>query len=120
MALRLTHENLPAAYEYLRACEPFCRWKLPHADEIGFAVTRHRDRYAHMQGYQRSTEAEIAVSERMVGTTKLLMEVMAHEMIHLHQHLKKLETAGTMHNADFMRRAKVVCKRHGFDLQAFV
>lgn len=120
MALRLTHENLPAAYEYLRACEPFSKWKLPEADEVGFQVTRHRDRYAHMQGYQRSTQAEIAISEKRVGSSHGLIEVMAHEMIHLHQHLAGTETAGTQHNAQFMKLARKVCEIHVFDPRAFV
>lgn len=118
--LRLTHENLPAAYEYLRACEPFKKWGLPHADEVAFTVSRHRDRYAHMVGYQRSREAEIAISELRVGSTDTLMSTMAHEMVHLHQHLRGTETANTMHNADFMRLARAVCREHGFDPRAFV
>jgi hypothetical protein len=120
MALRLTHENLPAAYEYLRACRPFCDWKLPEAYEVGFQVSRHQDRQAHMRGYVRSRDAEIAVSELKVGSSHTLIEVMAHEMIHLHQHLTGTETGNTQHNAEFKRLARVVCKEHGFDPKAFV
>lgn len=120
MALRLTHENLPAAYEYLRACEPFRRWKLPEADEIGFKVTRHKDRYGHLHGDIRSPNADIAISERCVGSTAKLLQIMAHEMIHLKQHVEKTETSNTQHNAEFRRLAKAVCREHMFDFKDFV
>lgn len=120
MALRLTTDNLPAAYEYLRACEPFCRWKLPHADEVEFRVTRHRDRYGHMWGNKRSTDAEIALSESSIGSSIKLIEKMAHEMTHLHQHLHGGETANTEHNAAFKRLAREVCRVHLFDFKDFV
>lgn len=120
MVLRLTHENLPAAYEYLRACEPFCRWKLPEADFVGFQVSRRRDRYGHTIGDVRSPDAVISISEVCVGSTIRLLETMAHEMIHLHQHLRKSESAGTQHNAEFRKLARAVCKQHVFDTKAFV
>ena len=42
MALRLTPEILEGAYEFLRATPPFRGWRLPHADEVEFVVSRHR------------------------------------------------------------------------------
>jgi len=120
MALPLSHENLPAAYEYLRACEPFRRWKLPEADEVGFAVIRKRDRFGHMIGTVRSTEAVIGISEVCVGSTQKLIETMAHEILHLYQHLRNTETPGVQHNAEFRRLARLICKTHIFDFKAFV
>lgn len=120
MVLRLTHKNLPAAYEYLRACEPFCRWKLPEADEVEFHVTKHRDRYGHMHGDVRSKKAAIALSECCIGSSAKLIEKMAHECIHLKQHVHGGETANTTHNAEFKRLAKKVCAIHLFDFKDFV
>lgn len=119
MALRLTHENLPAAYEYLRACEPFDKMRLPEADEVGFSVTRHKDRYGHTVGFQRSTEATIGISEVCVGSTLKLHETMSHEMLHLYQHLRRTETPGVQHNAEFKRLARIVCRIHVFDPKSF-
>lgn len=120
MALRLTTENLPAAYEYLRACEPFRRLGLPEADAVAFRVSGHKDRYGHMRGDVRSPGAEIAISEACVGSSAKLIETMAHEMVHLYQHIARTETSGTQHNADFKRLARAVCREHLFDLKAFV
>lgn len=120
MAFRLTHENLPAAYEYLRACEPFRRWKLPEADDLGFKVTRHKDRFGHLHGDVRSPGADIAISEACVGSSAKLLEIMSHEMIHLRQHIRGTETGNTQHNAEFKRLASQVCGVHQFDLKAFV
>lgn len=118
MTLRLTPDMLAAAYDFLRETQPFKGWKLPESDDVAFSVTRHKDRFSHMQGEQRSQNAEIAVSEVKVGCTRVLMEAMAHEMVHLHQHLKKLDRGGH-HNTDFRRRAARVCAIHGFDLKTF-
>lgn len=43
---------------------------------------------------------------------------MAHEMIHLHQHLRKTETRA-QHNAEFKRLAAQVCAQHIFDPKSF-
>lgn len=120
MSLHLTPELLERAYEYLRASRPFRNWKLPEADELGFEVSRHKDRYGHMHGYVRSPDADIAISECSVGSSTTLIEKMAHEMIHLKQHVHKTETANTQHNAEFKRLARVVCAEHMFDFKDFV
>jgi len=114
MAFRLNLENLPAAYEYLRACDPFRGWKLPEADEVGFQITRHADRFGHHGG------KIIAISERCVGSSWKLLEIMGHEMIHLYQFNKGTETSNTEHNAEFKRLARRVCSVHGWDPKAFV
>jgi predicted metal-dependent hydrolase len=45
---------------------------------------------------------------------------MAHEMIHLKQGISKTETPNAVHNAEFWRIAKSVCKRFGWDEKTFV
>jgi hypothetical protein len=117
MTLRLTPDNLAAAYEYLRSTLPFARWKLPHADEIGFRVTRH---HGHIATHQGGNTCTIEVSSYCVGQTSTLMWAMGHEMIHLHQYLHGHETRGVVHNADFWRKARSACRRHGWDERMFV
>ena len=118
MALHLTPDMLEAAYEFLRTTPPFCRWKLPHADEIKFVVTRDpMSRGYHIRHGDGSDT--IAVSVRWVGHTATVLAVMAHEMIHLQQHIKGSWTRKVMHNAEFMRLADRVCRHHGFDRQVF-
>jgi len=46
MTLHLTPDMLAGVYEFLRTTEPFKAWKLPHADELGFAVVRDPNMYA--------------------------------------------------------------------------
>lgn len=118
MTLRLTPDMLIGAYEFLRACEPFRAWRLPHADEIEFRVINARDRRGH---YCRGDEARhcIAVSAANVGHTETLIRTLAHEMIHLFQRERALETPNTEHNAAFKRLARLVCLYHGFDPRAF-
>lgn len=119
MTLRLTPKVLAGAYTFLKATEPFDSWGLPPASKIKFSVKHYRDRYSHMIGYRNSIEAEIAISSKWVGSTAVLIPSMAHELIHLHQHLAKTETAKTQHNAEFDATADAVCEIHGFDRKTF-
>jgi hypothetical protein len=118
--LHLTPEALENAYEYMRVTLPFRRMNLPHADELVFRVMGARDRYGHFKGRikDNSDLKEIALSQTKVHSTDVLMQTMAHEMIHLHQHEKGSCTRG-VHNAQFQRIAARVCRIHGFDLENF-
>ena len=120
--LPLTPEMLESAYEYLRVSPPFCRWSLPHADQVSFRVLGARDRFGHFRGRHRRARgaddfSEIAISAGMVKSTDLLLATMAHEMIHLYQ--DETGTARGHHNPAFLKLAKRVCDYHGFDLENF-
>lgn len=119
MALHLTPEILEAAYEFLRTTPPFRRWKLPHADDVKFVVSAD----PCWRGYyicDRRHGHTIAISGKWIGHTANLIATMAHEMIHLYQSIRGLETRNVTHNADFRRIAARVCKHHGFDPRAFL
>ena len=107
---------LAAAYEFLRTSQPFKGWKLPDSDSVEFTVNRHKYWFgSHLGG----PTCHITISESTVGHTSTLIRVMAHEMIHTYQFLNGLESPKTHHNADFRRRAALVCREHGFDEKAF-
>jgi hypothetical protein len=116
MTLRLTPDMLAAAYDFLRAAEPFKGWKLPEAEELGFHVVRDPKIFADF-GMENGV-AVIRVSEARNGHAVTLLATMAHEMIHLHQHRRKLDRGGD-HNADFRARAARICALHGFDPKTF-
>jgi hypothetical protein len=113
----LDERVLANAYEFLRATEPFCRWRLPAASAVTFKVARSRDWYG--QCFAAKVGYAIDISAALVGHTNTLLSVMAHEMIHLRQMIARSETRGAAHNAQFHRLAARVCKVHGFDLKAF-
>jgi hypothetical protein len=120
--LILTPEILILAYEYLRATPPFRQWHLPHADEVSFRVLGARDRFGHFRGRHerarhRNGYSEIAISAHLVSSTELLLETMAHEMIHLYQ--DETGNARGQHNPQFQRLAKRVCSLHGFNAADF-
>ena len=118
--LRLTPEMLEGAYEYLRVSPPFCRWNLPHADQVSFRVMGTRDRFGHFRGRHKKASgddfSEIAISAGMVRSTELLIATMAHEMIHLRQYRMG---ARDTHGLTFRRMAAAVCREHGFDVKTF-
>lgn len=120
MKLTLTPTILAGAYESLRLCPPFARWKLPPSEDIEFQVTWHRDREGHYTRYVRTDHHFICISQAHIVKYDALAAVMAHEMIHLVQAVRKTEPKHTGHNADFKARAKRVCDVLGFDWQTFL
>lgn len=120
MSLPLTPAILEAAYEFLRSCPPFNRWKLPCGEEVEFCVILLKDREGDHTTYKGTTDHVIRVSSKRIGHTHSLVVVMAHEMIHARQAVTKTYTAGVEHNAEFRRLAAGVCKLHGFDPKTFV
>jgi hypothetical protein len=118
--LPLTPQALKGAYDFLRSTAPFCRWDLSPGEAVEFKILRT----PHFEGdhWVKTPNGKhiIRVSSRTIGHTMSLIVVMAHEMLHAVQTIKKTETPGAQHNADFHRRAAQVCNYHGFDLKTFV
>jgi SprT-like family. len=115
VTLPLTPEIMEAAYEFLRFTPPFKNWRLPPGDDVVFHVSADMI----IGYYTRDHNHHIALSSKRIGTTALVMHIMAHEMIHLHQALRKTETRNTEHNAEFDRLAKRVATIHGWDFKEF-
>lgn len=115
MSLHLTPAMLELCYELLRATPPFKRWKLPHADEVEFHVTRDTQivgdcvdaGHAHI----------IRLSGAKHGSVHAVVVTMAHEMCHLKQSV--IAPREGAHGRYFKRLAKQVCKAHGFDEKTF-
>ncbi len=120
MALKLTPSIIEGAYEFLRLTPPFRGWHLPHADDVTFVVSRHRNHVGYHRGISRKIyDHEIGISEACVGHTNTLLRTMAHEMIHQYQQRMRTETPNTEHNAEFNRLARTVCRFHGWDVKEF-
>jgi len=118
MTIKLTPDLLEWAYELINHTDPYLKWNLPEGRQVRFKVYKSikdkGDFYIDGDG-----TPVIRISERCVGTLNKLIELMAHEMIHLHQWRNHMETRGE-HNAAFMKDAAQVCKIHRFDPKDFV
>lgn len=118
MTLHITPKLIEHAYELLRATQPFKKWKLPPADALGFKVTAQGDRYGHYNdGKPQGHWPHIAISTVHVKDLKTLLEVLAHEMVHIRQGQLGRDVAD--HGRVFKRLAAQVCKRHGFSMETF-
>ena len=117
MSLPLHPDHLVAVYDMLSAMPPFDKWKLPHSDEVMFIVCRSK---ANRGDYHWNGERHvIRVSSLYNKRLQALVEVMAHEMIHLHEEEAGLSRPGVQHSTTFQKLAKRVCKIHGFDEATF-
>ena len=114
--MHLTPAMIEGAYRYLLTTPPFHRWKMPEADELSFRVSADRNYgwYDFHNGCHR-----ISVSIKRVGQTASLLETVAHDMIHVYQAHHNLDSYSSQHNADFHRRARSICRHHGFDPKRF-
>lgn len=112
----LTPDMLEYAYRLLCTTLPFRRWDMPHPDKVEFNVSGARDRFAHHRAYTDGERHEIAVSAAKVKTPELLVQCMAHEMVHIRQDQLKMRD---QHGRGFRSLAKLVCLRHGWDLDKF-
>lgn len=117
MTLQLTPDMLAAAYDFLRTTPPFKGWRLPESDELGFHVVRDPKIAADFKVADNGLMTIRLNASEHGHTTTLLMTV-GHEMIHVFQHLKKLD-GRVEHNTDFKMRAKRVCAIHGWDDAVF-
>ncbi|SHJ68957.1 SprT-like family protein [Bradyrhizobium lablabi] len=120
MTLPLTAEMLEACYEFLRETKPFSDWNLPHGEDVKFIVGGALDCFAHYQW--DGARHTITVSSKAVGYTGTLINVLSHEMVHLHLWANNMESKRSgpkFHNAAFRKFAAQVCKYHGFDPKAF-
>jgi hypothetical protein len=70
--------------------------------------------YVNAVGYPK--EHEITMSTFKIGHFDTLARTMAHEMIHMAQQIAGTRSR-SMHNADFMRRIRLVAKHHGWDMK---
>jgi hypothetical protein len=114
MTLPITPELLRASYDFLCATPPLERWDLPRGEDVVFKVTRSRK----TQGDHLLLNGvhTIRVSCVKVGHTASLLALMAHEMVHVACDLKGVRSE---HGASFRKRAKMVCRYHGFDPAEF-
>ncbi len=116
MTLHLTPDVLRGAYDFLRTTQPFHRWKLPPGREVEFrVVAKHDERGWHWRSPSADCHHVVGVSKTCIAHSDSLVMVMAHEMVHVRQSARGTETSNTIHNAEFRRLAKIVCRHHGFD-----
>lgn len=116
--IHLTPAQLVLTYALLRETPPFKGWKLPHPDEVGFQVSRTPDVCGQFWCNESGTPC-IAISSAAVSRMDTLLRIMAHEMIHLYQWVGKTHSKA-FHNGEFRRKAREVCRVHGFDPKLFV
>ncbi len=114
--LALHPEHLEAAYDFLRKLPPFKGWKLPEADAVHFRVAARQD--AHGEYILREGTHHIMISSCHCGHLDTLIQIMAHEMVHLAQE-ESGHANNSQHNSDFKRRALRVSKLLGFDPRNF-
>ncbi len=112
-------EFVARLYEAFRVKRPFGSrsWRLPPAGEVVFKVTRNRNfigEYSRVNGRH-----VVGLSDARIGHLHTLSATLVHEMVHLVQAVNGTETSGAEHNADFQRRAGIVCKAFGFDPKEF-
>ncbi len=110
--LHVTPHIIRAAYDMLLVTPPFQKWKLPPGESIVFRATPGRD----WAGQFLHSPLEIGVAVNQCGQLTTLLPLLAHEIVHLRQHLLG---SPVTHGALFRKLASQICRNHGWDLKAF-
>lgn len=116
----MTPATLAAAYDLMKTTLPFRCWKLPKSADVTFRVNQSTVEYGACYLTVAKKIPVIRVSARSVKTIPQLLEVMAHEMIHLHEDTQHKARSDVSHSALFRRYAKQVCRHHHFDMEFFL
>jgi hypothetical protein len=118
--MKVTSAQVRDAYLYLRAHAPFNRWELPPAGKINFALTNDPTSHAVFSTCTGELPT-LAINPSLHLTMPALLTSVAHEMVHLRQHLVgRLNIAKNGgHNAEFRRLSAQVCRALGFDATHF-
>lgn len=110
--MKITPEKVSAVYTMLLSMEPFCRWSLPAAKSITFAVADLKSR----RGDWDPNTKTLRVSTVCITTFLGLVGVVAHEMCHVRQQkLCRLTDANDGHQTDFKKMTAQICKEFPFD-----
>lgn len=110
MRLVLTPAMIEQSYELLRTTPPFRGWGLPPGDDVGFHVIRKPSVRAEFNVV--GGVPQIYVTQQSAVMLVSLLAHVAHEMVHLRQHLLGLPRT---HGAMFIKLRDQVCRWHGFD-----
>lgn len=114
MALPLSPEIIRAAYTYLLVSPPFRRWKLPEADAVRVEIMRHNNHAA--QCIAEAGRYTVRVAHNHVFETDSLILSVAHEICHIASDIAGEEWG---HGPHFLRRARLVCRYHGWNEEQF-
>lgn len=117
--MKVTPDRIREAYAYLRRLPPFSRWGLPPPGRIEFGL-EHDPAFA--ASFLNSSPPCLCVNAHLHHTLAGLHASVAHEMVHLRQHmLGRLDPCADHagHNAEFRRLSAQVCRDLGFDLTHF-
>lgn len=118
-SMRVTPARIQAAYAYLRGLPPFDKWDLPPPGRMEFDLERDPADHASFLG---ESPPRLCVNPHLHHTLDSLHISVAHEMVHLRQHLLgrlSPETPNDGHNTEFRRLSAQVCRSLGFDVQTF-
>ena len=113
-----TPDLLRATYEFLRHTKPFCDWKLPDGEQVGFVALKTTKRGARNSCYGSYVDAVIGVSPLGAATPHILLKTMAHEMCHMALDMVDVREKDE-HGPRWRAAARDVCRHHGFDMDPF-
>lgn len=109
------YETIEHVYELLRSSQPFSLWNMPPASEMSFTFKKGGCSYFRAPTKSRP-QPRMDISSDHCNTMQQTVETVAHEMIHLFQHVNGLPLA---HDNVFNAMADMVCLAHGYARATF-
>jgi galactose-1-phosphate uridylyltransferase len=114
--MKLSPQHLACLYDAFRQLPPFDKWNMPESKWVSFETPARRD---VMGEFIEGDVHKIKISTVTQEHTFIVVQTLVHEMIHMAQAIAKTQSPA-QHNADFRKRARQVCRMHGWDYKFFV
>lgn len=106
----VTADSIRSVYVLLQSLPPFNRWGLPPSTKLTFYVVPFKSEHAEYDPNKKT----IRVSTARVSTFLSLLQAVAHEMCHVRQDVSNRYPVKNVHNEEFKRYARQVCKHFPF------
>ena len=116
--MKVTPDTIRDAYAYLRKLPPFSRWGLPLPGKVVFELEKNPADHAT---FLDTSPPVLTVHPHLHTTLQQLHMSVAHEMVHLRQHMlgRLNPDHNGAHNTEFRRLSSLVCRHLGFNVQHF-
>ncbi len=114
----LTPDLLRSTYNMLCEVAPFDKWNLPDGEDINFKVTRDKK----YMGWWLYKEGKRTIGISKINVTRLdtMIQVMMHEMVHVHEENVHVSRKDVMHSEAWKRWADEVCQIHHIAPDSFM
>ena len=113
MEMKFTDKSLMFIYLLICTLKPFNRWRMPSVEKVDFQIYENKTNFGEFE-----PPNILRISKITNTTLSLLVETMAHVMLHLRLYSINCNSWGK-HDGVFRKLSKDICKQLGYEYEEF-